>query len=164
MYNFIHLFHTINGDFMKHIMSSPVIVGNINDTIENIAVLMKKYNIGFLPIAKANKIVGVITDRDLVIGAFIQLKNGNTPVENYITHHVVSIKSSGKVEEVLQLMTQYKVKRILVTEKNKVIGVIAFSDLLHNVDSQQLIDTLKKIDENKINFTQDYLEIDSFYL
>lgn len=149
---------------MKEIMSSPVIVGKINHSIYEIANKMKQYNIGFLPIAKENKIVGVITDRDLVTQALANQDTDST-VENYITHNVISMEVSGKVEDVLRLMAEYQVKRVLITEENKVIGVIALSDLLHSkIDSQTLIETLSKIDHNPTHSNQDYLEIDSFYL
>lgn len=150
---------------MKEMMSYPVIVGKLNDTIYEIASLMKEYDIGFLPIAKDNKIVGVITDRDLVIEALANEVTSNTTVENYITHRVISVEQNASIDEVLQNMSKYQIKRILVTENNKVVGVIAFSDLLHHVEqNEKLVDALKEIDRIHTHPTQDGLEIDQFYL
>lgn len=149
---------------MKEIMSSPVIVGKLDNSIYEIAHIMQQYDIGFLPIAKENKIVGVITDRDLVIQALAN-RDTNTSIENYITHNVISVESYGKVEDVLTIMAEYQIKRVLVTEENKVVGVIAFSDLLHSkIESQTLIETLSKIDRISTHSNQSSLEIDSFYL
>ena len=165
MYKINRLFHTINGDFMKDMMSSPVIVGKLNHTLAEIASIMKQHDIGFLPIAKENKIVGVITDRDLVIEALANRAAANTTVENYITHRIISIDIHKDINDVLENMRNYQVKRILVTDAQKIVGVIATSDLLyHYHDSQSLIKTLKEIDQIRVSTTQDNLEIDSFYL
>ncbi len=150
---------------MKNIMSYPVIVGKIDNTIYEIASLMKQNDIGFVPIAKENKIVGVITDRDLVVQALANQVTSNMTVENYITHRIVSVSQDASIEEVLQNMSQYQVKRIVVTDKTKVVGVIALSDLLYHIqDLHQFVDTLKQIDQIHTSKTQDTLEIDEFYL
>lgn len=164
MYKQDDLFHTINGDFMEHMMSRPVIVGKLEDSIEQIANMMKQHNIGFLPIAKENKIVGVITDRDLVVGGLANKVDPNSPVENYITHHVIYIEQNASTKELLDLMANTQVKRILVTNEKKVVGVIALSDLLKYINPTQFVDTLQKIDRNHFHETQEDLEIDSFYL
>ncbi len=164
MYKQANLFHTINGDFMEQFMSSPVIVGKLEDSIGTIAEQMKQHNIGFLPIAKENKIVGVITDRDLVIKALANHADSTSPIENYITHHVIYIEQNASTQELLELMSHTQVKRILVTNQKKVVGVISISDLLDHVQEKQLVDTLKQIDQNRVHEAQEDLEIDSFYL
>lgn len=164
MYKSDNLFHTINGDFMEHIMSKPVIVGKLEDSIQTIASIMKQHDIGFLPIARENKIVGVITDRDLVIEAVANKADPTSPIENYITHHIVSIEQTASIEDLLELMVTYQIKRVLVTSETKVVGVIAISDLLKHIKPTQFVDTLQKISRNDFHETQEDLEIDSFYL
>lgn len=149
---------------MEHIMSRPVIVGKLEDSIQTIANIMRQHDIGFLPIAKENQIVGVITDRDLVIGAVANKVDSNSPIENYITHHVISIEQTASIEDLLDLMADTQVKRILVTNEKKVVGVIALSDLLKQISPNQFVDTLQKISRNDFHETQEDLEIDSFYL
>lgn len=149
---------------MKHFMSSPVIVGKTEDSIFDVANKMKTYHIGFLPIVKQNKIVGVITDRDLVISAMANKANFTSLIENYITHHIVSIEQTASTEDLLELMADRQVKRILVTNEKKVVGVITLNDLLKHINSDQLVNTLQKINRNDFHETQEDLEIDSFYL
>ena len=100
-------------------MSRPVIVGKLEDSIATTASIMKQHDIGFLPIAKENQIVGVITDRDLVIGAVANKVDPTSPIENYITHHVISIEQTVSIEDLLDLMADTQVKRILVTNEKK---------------------------------------------
>lgn len=147
---------------MKEIMSYPVIVGKIDESIFEIANKMKQYQIGFLPIAKDNKIIGVITDRDLVVGP-LSNHDIEASLENYITHRVISIAHNKDVDTVLEYMAKYQIKRVLVTENQKVIGVISLSDLLQ-LDAKKIVSTLQTIDQNANHQTQENLEIDSFYL
>ena len=51
---------------VKNFMTSDLIVYDINSSLNELANIMKKYDIGFVPIANKNKIVGVLTDRDIV--------------------------------------------------------------------------------------------------
>ena len=64
---FYYLFNTNSGDFMSlnDIMSKHIIVGSVDDGIYEIASIMKENDIGFVPIVRDDKIVGVITDRDM---------------------------------------------------------------------------------------------------
>ncbi len=149
---------------MEEFMSKPVIVGKLEDSIWMVAEKMKQHDIGFLPIAKENKIVGVVTDRDLVIKAIANHADMNSPIENYITHHIISIEQTASIEELLKQMSQHQVKRILVTQKKKVVGIIAISDLLLRIENLDLKDTLRKIDQNTYHQAKEDLEIDSFYL
>ena len=150
---------------MKEIMSSPVIVGNIEDTIFNIASMMKQYDIGFIPIAKGNKIVGVITDRDLVIEALANHTEHNTLIENYITHQIVSVDIKADIDDVIKNMKHFQIKRILITDNQKVVGVIALSNLLYHYNDNPIhLETLKAIDQSHFHPSQENLEIDAFYL
>lgn len=150
---------------MKEIMSKNLIIGHIENSIYEIASIMKEYDIGFVPIVKQNKIVGVVTDRDIVIDAVSNCANTNTKIENYMSHHLISIESNKSIDDVLDLMASYKVKRVLVTEKNKVIGVVSLSNILSvSENCDKILATVKQIYAPVERPTQDHLEIDEFYL
>ena len=52
---------------LENVMTRKIIYGNSSDTIYDISKKMKEYDIGFLPIIDDNKIIGIITDRDIVV-------------------------------------------------------------------------------------------------
>ena len=52
-------------------MGQVIVVGSINDSLKDVSLLMLNYDIGFLPIKNKKKIVGVLTDRDLVINGIV---------------------------------------------------------------------------------------------
>lgn len=145
---------------IKDIMSKKIITNSYKDDIYEIAGKMKKYDIGFIPITKDNKIIGIITDRDIVINTLAN-KN-NEPI--IYTKTVLSIDMDKSIEEALTFMKEKKVKRLIVTNKNLVVGIISLSDLIMHSDEKVLIEALKVIYEIDRNEHDYKTEIDEFYL
>lgn len=157
--------NNIIGDKMKikELLKNEFIVGDINDTIIQISKTMKKNNIGFLPIKKNNKIVGTITDRDICINA-VSNHDIENKVENYMNTSIIYIDKEKDIKDALYLMKKEKVKRILVTEKDEIIGVLSLSDFLHIKEDKLLLNTIQTIFHNNKIQKQKEAEIDEFYL
>lgn len=148
---------------IKDIMSKKIIFSNINSSIKDVSKLMKENNIGFIPIKNNNEYVGVVTDRDICL-SISTLKSINDSVKSYISNNIVYIGVNDNIEDALKLMGKYKVKRLLVKEKDNTIGVLSLSDILNYTNNNNLIDTYKNIfyiHDNRKEFTP---EIDEFYL
>lgn len=150
---------------IEDIMSKDLIVGYINDTIYALANKMQKWDIGFIPIADNTKIVGVITDRDIVVSAISNNIDLNTEVGKYMTRNIISIEKKQSIEEALNLMGKQKIKRLLVTDNGKFVGILSLSDIINiDLDSKLIINNLKKIWEISRNVDEYKTEIDAFYL
>ena len=163
MYNNNILINNKNGEIMiKDIMSKKIIFSNINSSIKEISKLMKENNIGFIPIKDNNKYVGVITDRDICL-SIPTLNSINDSVKSYVSNSIVSIEVNASIEDALKTMSKNKVKRLLVKEKDNIVGILSLSDIL-NYTNNNIINTCKSIfyihDNNKIIAA----EIDEFYL
>lgn len=150
---------------VKDIMNKNIIVIDINTSIYDACNTMKKFNIGFLPVSFENKILGVITDRDIVINCISNNCENDQRVMDYINKNVISINYNEEVENALNLMKQHKVKRLLVSNDEKVVGILSISDLL-NTDSikDHLLETIRSIWSVKDNIHNSDAEIDEFYL
>ncbi len=133
---------------IEQIMSKDLIVGMFNDSLKDISNLMLKYDVGFIPIAKEKTIIGVITDRDIVVNAICNEDN-DCEVVNYITKNIIKINKDKSVEEAVNIMGEEKVKRLLVSDENNIlVGIISFSDILTSeIDGGIIINNLKKICE-----------------
>ena len=148
---------------IKDIMSKKIIFSDIDTSIKDVSNLMKENNIGFIPIKNNNKFIGVITDRDICL-SIPTLKTINDSVRSYVSNNIVSIGVNDSIEDALKLMGKYKLKRLLVKEKDNTIGVLSLSDILKYTNNNNLIDTHKNIfyiNDNRKEFTP---EIDEFYL
>lgn len=153
MYKYQKYINTINGDSMKvkDIMTKYLITCENDSSIHQIAQKMKKFDIGFMIITNKDKIEGIITDRDIVIE---MISNYDHKIKDYIQKEIFTIDQNKTIEDALQIMKDKKIKRLLVTEKAKAVGVISIADILNKTsETTTLIDTLKTIYslENNIN-------------
>lgn len=150
---------------IENLMSKQVIIGSVTNTLSEIATTMKKYDIGFLPISDQNKIVGVITDRDIVINAISNNCSQNDVIDKYIVRKIITIEQDKSIEDAIKLMGDEKVRRLIIVKNNKITGILSLSDIINSdIDKNLIIDNLKKILEINRNDDLFKTEIDEFYL
>lgn len=146
----------------KDIMTSSLIVVNKDSNVFEIAKIMKEKDIGFIPVSDNKKIIGVITDRDIVVKV---LANNDTKINNYISKDIITCNIDDYMDDILFKMSENKIKRILVIDDKKVVGVISISDILNtsynNTDKIISIQSIWSISSN--DQSRD-LEVDEFYL
>lgn len=138
---------------IEHIMSKDLVVLDINSDIKQIAKTMKEKDIGFIPINDGNKIVGVITDRDIVVKV---LANEDDKIKDYINKNLIIININESIENAVDMMGKNKVKRILIEDNKKLVGILSLSDILNNLSSDVVYENIKKIFEIYRN-TDEYL-------
>ena len=164
MYKKFKLENNIIGDFMiKNIMSYKIISGNTNNSIKEISTLMKDNNIGFIRIKENNKYIGVITDRDLSL-ALSNINNINDSIKSYITNNIVYIDINDSINNALKLMRDNKIKRLMVKEKDNIVGILSLSDILNYTNNPNIINTYKTIFYIHDNNKSFIAEVDEFYL
>lgn len=150
---------------IEDIMSRDLIVGSINQKVSEIAELMKKYDIGFIPIEQNKHIIGVVTDRDIVCSTFSAELDSEAKIERYMTNNVISIDKDDSIENALKTMGQEKIKRLIVSDHEKVVGILSLSDIITtDIDEKKFITELKKIWSIHKNIDSFHTEVDEFYL
>ena len=166
MNNFYKYDKDINGDSMKvrEIMNKNIIIANKDDKVWEVAKKMKKHNIGFLPVIDNSRIIGVITDRDIVINCISNNNDKNETVENYMNKNIVSINLDSSVNDALNLMATNKIKRLIVDDNKKVVGIISLSNILATNLNDDVINSIRCIWSIKDNEKNKNTEIDEFYL
>lgn len=149
----------------KDIMCKNIFYASYDDSMIRCASILKENNIGFLPIIKDGKVVGVITDRDLCIRGITDEANFHNPVENIITRQIITVSVDDSLTAVCQVMEKYRIKRVLVHQHQKIVGVISFSDLLRaEIDSNTLLHVLQNIfNIDHVNVIEEP-KVDEFYL
>ena len=148
---------------IKDIISSNLITCDKDATLNDVSIKMKNYDIGFIPISDEKKIIGVITDRDIVVNALANNESENAKVIDYINKNIITVPYNSDIVDVLKVMSQNKIKRVLVESDKKIKGVISLSDIINsNYEEKVLIDTLKNI--YAIKQKENNAEIDEFYL
>jgi CBS domain-containing protein len=106
---------------------------NPETTAQKAASTMESQDVGSLPVVESgsNRLVGIVTDRDLALRVLGQGKSGEMAVRELMTQKdLACVRPETDLDEVEKLMGRHQVRRILVVDaENKVVGVIAQADL-----------------------------------
>ena len=117
--------HTIR----EAMTSSPATV-EPGTTAQEAARLMKSKDVGSLPVVEGDRLVGMITDRDLAIRLVGEGKSIDTPVGELASKDVVTIDPQQEVEEAARLMAEHQLRRLPVCEEDgKLVGILAQADV-----------------------------------
>ncbi|MEK9280823.1 MULTISPECIES: CBS domain-containing protein [unclassified Bradyrhizobium] len=115
---------------VREAMTTEPKVVNPQDTIQSAAELMSALGVGFLPVGADDRLVGMITDRDIAIRAIGKGRGPETPVAEAMTADVMYCFEDEDVEAACQSMGDLQVRRLPVLNSDKrLVGVIALGDV-----------------------------------
>lgn len=135
---------------VKEIMSTDCVTATTKDNIYECAVLMKQHDIGFVPIVEGRKLVGVVTDRDLVIRGYAEKHSGSTSVTEVMTKNIESVPSTTSVHECAKLMAANQIRRLPVVDNGELVGVVSLGDLaIREIFVNEAGETLSGISEHE---------------
>jgi len=104
--------------------------------IAEAAQVLKNEDAGVVPVVQGDQLVGMLTDRDIVIRVIAEGKDPqSTTVEQIATKQLVTIDPQQNLDEALRLMAQHQVRRLPVVEEDgRLVGVIAQADVAKHAD------------------------------
>jgi CBS domain-containing protein len=116
---------------VQEIMTRGAEIVDPNTTIRDAARLMRADNVGALPVGENDRLIGMVTDRDIVIRAVAEDRPaGSTIVRDAMSEHVYYCFEDDDVEKAAQLMAEHQVRRLPVLNRDKrLTGVVALADL-----------------------------------
>ena len=92
--------------------------------------IMRSEDTGIVPIVEGDRLVGVITDRDLTLRILAEGKSPDTPVGQLASKDVVSVDPQQGLEEAARLMAEHQVRRLPVVEEDgRLVGILSQKDL-----------------------------------
>lgn len=111
-------------------MSRELRVTTPDDSIQDAAVAMAEGDLGFLPVAIDQQLVGIVTDRDIAIRGIGKGCGPETAVMEVMSREVRFCTAEQEAAEVLETMSDYQVRRLPVVDKNrKLVGIVSLTDL-----------------------------------
>lgn len=134
---------------IKDIMTTNVQYANPHSSLKEVANQMKDLNVGSIPVCEdTTKILGIVTDRDLVVRGLSTNTKENLSVSDVMTRNPVTITPETTVKEATKLMSEHQIRRLPVVEENKLVGIVAIGDLaVRNRLSNKAGEALSNISE-----------------
>jgi CBS domain-containing protein len=125
---------------LKNLMTPDVEVVHPNATLQEAAETMDSLDVGSLPVCDGQKLVGMITDRDITVRATAMgLDPVNTAVREVMTDEVLYCFEDQDAQDAARMMEQKAVRRLVVLDRDmRLVGIVALGDLAVNVQDDQL--------------------------
>ena len=124
---------------VSEVMHKGVFTAQMNDSIRKVAYLMKREDIGAVPVYKNERPVGFVTDRDIVISCVAQGHNSEEPISHAMSKHIVSILENADIRHAAKLMKDKQISRLLVIDAGETpVGILTLRDVARNMPDQIL--------------------------
>lgn len=114
---------------VKQIMTTDVSTVQPNDTVTKAASLMGQLNIGSVPVTDNNRVVGIVTDRDIVLRGVAKGEDANLKISEVMTTDVKWVTSDTDIHTVADIMAENQIRRLPVVDNNALVGIVAIGDL-----------------------------------
>lgn len=135
---------------VKDVMTRNVEVINPDATLQEAAQKMQAFDVGPIPVSEGERVVGMITDRDITVRATAV---GQSPftglVRDVMTPNVVSCYEDQDVQEAARLMQEHQIRRLIVLDRNeRLVGIVSLADLAVDAGDDKLSgQTLESVSE-----------------
>ncbi|MCQ6275141.1 CBS domain-containing protein [Bacillus sp. V3B] len=133
---------------IRDIMTDDVECCSLLDNMFEVAMKMKELNVGAIPIVDEQKLVGMITDRDIVIRGLAEKSPGSTKVEKVMSTNLVTVTGETTTQDAERLMSEHQIRRLPVVEGEKLVGIVSLGDFaIRDLTDEQAGHALSDISE-----------------
>jgi len=127
------------GQIIKDVMTSNPCSIDAEKSVAYAAKMMREEDVGLAPIVEGDKLIGMLTDRDIAIRVVAEGRNPEqVKVADVASKQVVTIDPQQDLDEALRIMAKHQVRRLPVVEEGgKLVGVVAQADIAREGDDMQ---------------------------
>ena len=120
---------------VSNVMHTPPVTCHATHTVGAVARVMRQRNVGAVVVVdQAERIEGIVTDRDLALRVVGQQRSADIPVAEVMTRDVATVSPRADATEAAAIMMKRRVRRLPVTDQYGVLhGVIAMDDLVRHL-------------------------------
>ena len=134
------------GKSVKDAMTSEVKTATPSQSLTDAAKLMKQEDVGSVSVVDGDRLVGVLTDRDIVVRGIADGSDPNAvQVGAIASRDVVTVRSDDDLDEALRLMAQHQVRRLPVVDDGQLVGVVATADVAQEAKEKDVGHVVEEI-------------------
>ncbi|MDM7829903.1 CBS domain-containing protein [Cellulomonas edaphi] len=124
---------------VSELMTTHPTVVEVTDSLRSVAQTMATQDVGSLVVADAGAVVGIVTDRDLVVRGLAEGIGLDALVGQLATASVVTVRPDDDIAEVVQIMRDNAVRRVPVVDGDTAVGVVTLGDLAQALDTDSAL-------------------------
>ena len=122
------------------------------DTLKTASEKFQKHNVGVMPVLneKNKTVIGIISERDLARYIYKDEFKNDLLVNKVMTKNIISCSLNNSVTELMEMISSYKIRHILIMEEKKLLGVVSIGDVVNHIieqykdENQQLRDFINQ--------------------
>jgi len=134
------------GKSVKDAMTAEVKTAMPSQSLTDVARLMKQEGVGSVPVVDGERLVGVVTDRDIVVRG---IADGSDPhaikAGDIASRDVVTVRPDDNLDEALRLMGQHQVRRLPVVDDGHLVGMVAQADVAQEAKEKDVGHVVEEI-------------------
>jgi len=131
---------------VSEVMTAQVATAKPDATIRAVGRMMSDVDSGVIPISDDGKVIGVVTDRDIVIRAVAEGADLDQPVSTIMTPDIQTCGEGDTVADAVSKMASQKIRRLIVTnESGRLAGIVSLGDISKDYGAKQVGKTLEEI-------------------
>ncbi|NJE08669.1 CBS domain-containing protein [Thermococcus sp. M39] len=115
---------------VKVYMTKKLVGVSPEDTVQEACRIMVKFDIGSLVVVENDRVIGFFTKSDIIRRVIVPGLPYTTPVKEIMSRDLITTDANTPVREVLKIMAHHRIKKILIEEDGKIVGIFTLSDLL----------------------------------
>jgi CBS domain-containing protein len=124
------------GKSVGDLMSKNVTTVAPDASAEDAAKLIKREDVGPLPVVENGRLVGIVTDRDLVVRVLAEGRDpAATAVRDAASHDLVTVSADQNLDKALRLLAEHQVRRLPVVEGDRLVGIVAQADVARAISA-----------------------------
>ena len=122
---------------VQEAMATSISTARPDDSLKRVAQLMKQEDAGFIPVTNGDQLLGVITDRDIVIRCIAERDDiSGVKAQDCMSRQVSTVDADADIEEAARIMEQQEIRRLAVTRGGRLVGVLSHGNLVQATRSE----------------------------
>ena len=133
---------------VSEVMTRDVQTIGPDQTAREAANFMLSADAGSIPVAEGNRLLGMITDRDIAVRGVAKGNGPETPVRELMTNDIICARESDDVEDVATRMSQAQVRRLpVLDDQERLCGIVSLGDLSRETDDESAAQALEGVSQ-----------------
>ena len=123
---------------VSEVMTSDVQTVTPDQSAREAASFMLRAEAGSIPVTEGDRVIGMITDRDIAVRGVAEGRGPDTPVRELMTDHIICARAEDNVDDVARRMSEEQVRRLPVLDaEDRLCGIVSLGDLAREAVGEQ---------------------------